>query len=118
MANAELTFRGVDVIARNTMLFGERILFAVRQLATFWAGKLETFAKENASWVDRTGNARNALHAWVEEMSDNAVMLYLSHGVDYGVFLEVRWAGKFGIVWATIEAHLNEISDMLRAIFR
>lgn len=52
------------------------------------AGHAEGHMKEHASWADRTGNARSGLHAGVE-VGRNRYTLFLAHGVDYGVFLEL-----------------------------
>nr|BDD46413.1 hypothetical protein 2 [Bacillales bacterium] len=52
-----------------------------------WANNLEGYAKQHASWVDRTGHARQGIHGGVER-SKNQFHLFLSHGVEYGRFLE------------------------------
>ncbi|MDQ7034353.1 MAG: hypothetical protein Q9P01_05810, partial [Anaerolineae bacterium] len=59
------------------------------------------------------------LHAWVDELSNDTVRLYLSHGlVDYGIYLETKYAGRYAIIWPTIQRHLPEIQKMLQEIFR
>jgi hypothetical protein len=90
---------------------------AVFQVGQYWAAVFEAFAKENAPWEDQTANARQSLHTFVEQLSDDTVRLYLSHGVEYGIWLEVRWNGKYAIIWPTIERHLEAIREMLQGIF-
>lgn len=97
--------------------YAHAVLRAVRQVAEYWAAVLEAYAKEHASWTDRTANARQSLHTWIEELSNDTVELYLSHGMKYGLHLERRWSGLYAIIWPTIEAHLGEISAMLQGIF-
>jgi hypothetical protein len=53
--------------------------------------------KSNAKWTDRTGNARQGLNADVQ-VSTNNVAIVLYHTVPYGVFLEVRWGGRYAII--------------------
>ena len=62
----------------------------------------EAFMKANAPWTDRTGQARAGLHAEVIA-SDNTFVLSMGHGqnVEYGIWLETRFNGRFAIVIPT-----------------
>lgn len=111
-------WRGVETIQANMLDYATRVRLAVLSVADFLAPMMEQYAKENAPWTDRTGNARQGLQGFVEEVSQTIVDIYISHGVDYGVFLETRWAGRWGILWPTIQAHLPIVSSMLEQIFR
>ncbi|MBP5700270.1 MAG: HK97 gp10 family phage protein [Methanobrevibacter sp.] len=67
---------------------------AARSAAKETADDLERSMKANAPWQDRTGRARESLHAeYFEEPaglgnSELNVGVKLQHGVPYGVFLE------------------------------
>lgn len=52
-----------------------------------WAGQMEGYAKQYASWTDKTGHARQSLHGGVDDRPGQYV-LYLSHGMEYGIWLE------------------------------
>lgn len=65
----------------------ERKKAAIHILTDAWAHKLESYAKQHATWIDRTGHARQAIHSGVDQSGDDTT-LYLSHGVQYGVMLE------------------------------
>ena len=69
--------------------------------ANYTAPQLATYMKTNAKWTDRTGNARNGLGAKVE-VSGNKVAIVLFHSVPYGVFLELRWGGRYAIIKPTM----------------
>lgn len=86
----------------------ERVKAGMYALLLNWSGQLEGYAKQNAPWRDRTGHARQGLHAGVEGRGDEFV-LYLSHGVKYGIWLELARAGKYAIVRPTFDAHLARI---------
>ena len=73
-----------------------------------WAGNLESYAKLNAPWKDRTSNARQGLHGGVDTDGGQFV-LYLSHGVEYGIWLELAHGGNYAIVGPTADAHLPRI---------
>ena len=107
-----------EAMLRAMENYKNAVLRAIKAVADYWSPILETYAKENGPWVDRTGNARQALHTWIEELSGDVVALYLAHGVYYGIFLERKHAGRYAIIWPTIEEHLPEIERMLKGIFK
>ncbi len=74
------------------------------------AGHAEGEMKSNAPWTDRTGNARNGLHAGVEVGQDKYTF-YLSHGVEYGVFLELAHGGNYAIVRPTADRYKTRLRD-------
>jgi hypothetical protein len=110
-------WEGVQDFNQGFTDYERRVNQAVYQVAQYWQAIFEAYAKENAPWQDQTANARQSLHSFIEELSGDTVRLYLSHGVEYGVWLEVRWQGKYAIIWPTIERHLEEIRLMLQRIF-
>jgi len=116
--SSEFQWQGVDAMLARIEAYKRNVVFAVKQVALYWSAVFESYAKEKAPWTDRTGNARQSLHTYVEELAGDTVRLYLSHGVSYGIFLEVKHAGRWGIIWSTIERHLPEIQKMLQGIFR
>lgn len=73
------------------------------------AGEVEAYAKANAIWSDRTGDARAKLRAWADHYG-NVVSVTLSHGVDYGFWLEVIQNGRFAIIRPTIEAESRRVT--------
>lgn len=52
------------------------------------AEDIATEAKAKASWVDRTGNTRNAIHGGVDSVGDETV-IYVAHGSEVGVYHEL-----------------------------
>ncbi|MEL7435893.1 MAG: hypothetical protein AAFN11_18245 [Chloroflexota bacterium] len=111
-------FEGLNEIMQRITRYEQRIKQIVRQIAQFWQAKLEAYAKTNAPWTDQTANARQSLHAFIEELSGDTVRLYLSHGMDYGIYLETKYAGQYAIIWPTIQQHLEPIRRMLQDAFR
>ena len=69
------------------------------------AGEIERYMKRNARWTDRTGNARNTLRATPKVFhADPQVYelgIVVGHGMEYGLWLEVRWNGRYAIVGPT-----------------
>ena len=115
--SANIEWSGVQRVRQGMMTYKEKVRGAIVAVAQYWSAVFETYAKENAPWTDRTANARQSLHTWIKELANDTVELYLSHGVEYGVHLEGSHAGKYSVVWPTIEAHLTQIHKMLKGIF-
>lgn len=66
------------------------------------------YAQSNAPWNDRTGDARSGLDVDVQ-MEGNVIVWDMFHSVDYGLYLETRWNGKFAIIMPTLEIYASRI---------
>lgn len=70
-----------------------------------------------ASWTDRTGEARDRLTGAIE-VDGTRVILYLITGAPHGVYLELRWGGRYAIVSPTIPRAGIGIANDLKARMR
>lgn len=98
--------------------YGTKVHQAVVAVAKYWEPIIEAEAKRNAPWTDRSSNARQGLTAFTQDLSKDIVRLYLHHSVDYGIFLEAKYAGRYAIIWPTLQAHIDPIGKMLKDIFK
>lgn len=85
----------------------------VAQIMSYFAPRVESYARSNASWRDRTGNARSGLHASASHLGSSHA-IELSHSVPYGIWLEVRWSGRYAIINPTIENQGRELMATFR----
>lgn len=108
---------GVDRVHNNIGLYGEQVRRAVLAVANYYAPIIEAYAKDMAPWQDQTGNARQALYAFVAELSQDTVAIYLNHGVEYGRYLELKHQGAYGIIMDALQEHYDDVLAMLRGIF-
>lgn len=92
----------VSNIASNLAAVENKTDAALRVLAEQGAKKLESNAKNNARWTDRTGNARGRLNGRTEPIN-NGQRIILAHGVDYGIWLELAHEKRFSIIPETID---------------
>lgn len=60
------------------------------------------YARANAPWTDQTGNARNGLFATHQSEPMVVHRLVVYHTMPYGVWLEVRWSGRYAIIGPTL----------------
>ena len=70
--------------------------------------EVEYYAQANAPWADITGQARSGLMASVYD-EGGEIVLELSHGVEYGYWLEVIQDGRFAVIMPTLEVLGPEI---------
>lgn len=83
--------------------------------------EMVAYMKENAPWQDHPGvneDARKNLQGAVVWDDDENFAIFLGHGANvyYGIWLEVRWGGKFAIIVPTIEQFKPIIGDRLRSL--
>lgn len=92
----------VDDLERGLEKMASKIDDAFRIYAETSGQKLVDAAKENRKWTDRTGHARARLNSSVATIS-SGYRIYLAHGVDYGIWLELAHGKRFAIIPQTIE---------------
>lgn len=101
-----------DTLTSGLDKFDGDLLDIVFNVFQYWRTVAVSEMRTNARWVDQTGNARNALNATVYD-GPNYIDMVLYHGVPYGVFLEVRWSGKYAIIGPTMATIAPRLAAML-----
>ena len=95
MANDGISWSGT--LSGNLNTFGAKTKARMVAVAKYAAPQIQSDMRSNAPWEDQTGNARNGLFA-KEQISTNRVDIVLYHSVPYGIWLELRWSGKYAII--------------------
>jgi hypothetical protein len=78
------------------------------------ARRIEDWAKANHPWTNRTGAAEAGLHATVTFLGDTCGIT-LAHGVFYGVYLELKWGGKWGVITTALTSHYGDVMAAMQA---
>lgn len=95
-----------EVLANlNKWAMDKRI--ACEAVSAVTAANMTNYAKLNKRWKDRTGNARARLHGGFYWEDTNILKTYIAHGMEYGIYLELKYDGKYAILEETINAHKN-----------
>jgi hypothetical protein len=85
------------------------------RVTTYHALRAEAYARINAGWTDRTGNARQGLTAIARNSAGHhEIILY--HTMPYGIWLEIRFAGRYGIIRGTIRHEAPEYFETAREL--
>lgn len=95
-------FWEVDTLTPGIRGFADDVDKAVGAVMDYEAPQVQNYARENATWTDQTGNARNGLFAQPYS-GDKTRGIVLYHTMPYGIWLEVRWSGRYQIIVPTIE---------------
>lgn len=111
-----MPIEGLDGILANMDVYQQKIYKAMYQVGEYFAPIIESYAKDNASWIDRTGNLRQGLTGFPEALSEDIVLLVLQHKMEYGVYLELK--ERYAIILPTLEAHYNAVKQMVDEVFR
>lgn len=83
---------------------------AIRAYAETTATKLESYMKSNRPWTDRTGMAKARLSGSVQKVP-NGYKIVLSHGVDYGIWLEMANEKRYAIIQPTINSQSSGVLE-------
>lgn len=100
--------------------YGDRVLQTVAAIAQYTATQMQNDAKRDATWTDRTGNARTGLFGTSEaDFAAKVVTIYLSHGatISYGIWLELGSSGRYSVIMKTLQSHYEPLMQMLREAF-
>jgi hypothetical protein len=74
----------------------------VSEVTKGMAQQVQEYAQTHAPWEDQTGDARDGLTA-EGDYSFYKYTIVLYHVVDYGIWLEIRWNGRWAIIMPTLE---------------
>lgn len=87
-----------EALFRNVHDFPKALDRAVTSATEYGATFGESHMRANAPWTDRTGAARATLSATASHNPGKSHSIILSHGVHYGIWLEVKHSGRYAIV--------------------
>ena len=74
------------------------------------AAAMEEYARARAPWQNRTGAARAGLYGYADQVEDDTFIAGVAHSptVDYGIWLETRWNGRYAIIGPTQAAFASQ----------
>ena len=98
----------LEAIEKSLKAFAQNSENAINTLCKSGALEFENYSKTHRPWTDRTGHARQRLKGTVEHPKNDEWTLVLSHGVDYGIYLEFAHEKKYAIIYPTIQVKSPE----------
>lgn len=101
--------------AWNMQLYRSAIFARVLAVMASYQGRIEGDTKQNAPWMDRTGNARQTLFARVLVV-DRSILLVAAQSVTYGVYLELKNGGRYAVILPTLQNYYQPVWDDVKAV--
>jgi hypothetical protein len=90
---------------------------ALHAMMRYHAPRAERTLKTGARWTDRTGNARNGLFTTVIHEPFQSYGIVMAHGVPYGIWLEVRFSGRYAIITPTVQSYGPQVMQTVGTLF-
>jgi hypothetical protein len=107
----------VTPLLKGVVMLDRKLDNGVAGVFEYYDSRIETHMKSSAPWTDRTGNARSGLRAKAGHAPFKSHWIDLWHSVPYGIWLEVRFAGRYAIVIPTIVQYGPKIMGTLNKLF-
>jgi hypothetical protein len=106
-----------DTLTPNLKAFPDHVDQAIARTIDYFSVQTEAYMRSHAPWNDVTGNARNGLRARPEhDGHSHSILCY--HTVPYGIWLEVRWEGKYAIIAPTIKTQGRALMAFMRGLMK
>jgi hypothetical protein len=86
-----------DTLTPSLRDFDDDSLKAIHIVLKYWVAQAMSMMKTGARWTDDTGVARQGLMAKDFPDGDGGSLVLWSQA-PYGIWLEIRWSGKYAIV--------------------
>jgi len=108
----------VDEITPALRAAGPKAKSYLSKTTTFHALRAQTYARIMAKWIDRSSNARGGLTGEADNSKSGEYHyeINLYHKVDYGIWLEIRFAERYAIIRPTIRAEGPEYFETARQV--
>lgn len=101
-----------ETLFANTKQLPARLERAITAAVEFQATRGESYMRSNAKWQDQTGAARGGLHTTTVHAGRSHSIIF-AHSVPYGIWLEVRWSGRYAIIEPAVDANGRELMALL-----
>jgi hypothetical protein len=105
------------VLAENVDKYGDRVKDSLRKEMERVAKEVEEYAKSTHPWNNVTGAAEAGLTCVVFE-SGEGFELVLYHSVPYGIWLEIKFAGRDAVILPALEANYGNITQAMERALR
>ena len=89
---------------------------AIMVYLNYQSNKLTSYMQINRPWRDRTGEAKRRLNVKPTSPDSETLRLVLSHGVPYGVWLEMANEKRYAIINPTIKTQGPKVVEGLQDI--
>ena len=111
-----MTVTGGDIIIQGLEAWAAGTVAALQGCAQEIAELLEAYAKANHPWQNQTGDTEASITGQIADMTDEMIVIVVSAGMDYDVFLELAHEGKWAWLWPCLVACQDRIRQILNRV--
>lgn len=108
-----MEIRGLDVVLGNLERVGLDFVSKRHEAADEIAHLLADYAKAHHPWKPQTGATDTSTRGDIAEETREFVLIALSAGMDYDVFLELAHEGRWAWLAAAVEACRPQMMEIL-----
>lgn len=108
-SSIELDRASVRAVQASLEEVETRVNKGLLMISKILAEKVSEWAKREARWTDRTGNARQLLHGKAYNENVYTVVIAICHGVEYGKWLELAHEKRYAILAESLEKNKEMI---------
>jgi hypothetical protein len=105
---------GEDTVLKNLGILESKMMTGVVKAGDEISHILANYAKTHHPWTPRTGNTDQSTIGYIAEITNEFVMVALSAGMSYDVFLELAHSGKWAWLWPAVVACKDDINACLK----
>lgn len=113
---SDFTLDGSELI-NNLKNMNQKVQTGLNVIGDTTAQKMKTYAQTNHPWVNRSHSATDEITTDVK-WEGTALDISITHGVDYGIWLETREAfdAKYQILEEARDSQIEEFKNMIKAL--
>jgi hypothetical protein len=117
MAGSQKSFRWKsDTLTKNLKSLDKNVDHAITAAVEFQATRGEAYMRKNAKWRDVTSNARTGLFTQPYHEGQTHRIVF-AHTVNYGIWLEVRFSGRYAIIMPSVVQSGQQLMKLLSNLF-
>lgn len=105
-----------DTLTKNLKNLDKNIDRALTAATEVTATRGEAYMRRTAKWRDQTSNARTGLFTQASH-SANQHQIVFAHSVSYGIWLEVRFSGRYAVILPSVIKSGNDLMKLLEKLF-
>lgn len=106
----------VSQVTSNMEGFMDRLKAGLEVMGNTVGRNMQSYARANKPWTNRTYSARNGLESKVEWTSDTLLDISVFHTVDYGIWLELAHGEKYAILQEARDSQIQTFKNMIQAL--
>lgn len=116
MAVLEVDSRSIKATVRRMQKFNDQTRAGLFLVGNSSAKNMESIAKRNAKWTNRTGNARQRIEGGAEWSGPDTLTVFLVGRMHYNIWLELAMNRNWAILEPTLQQGAPELFRLWRRV--